>query len=245
MDAKARSQRDLGADMQQFGKSVTDPSPGETAAHADLGETLAGMDQAAATHLTSIADHHNATVAKQSLRRDIEGHVRHMLRVGRRVEAEVPGTHLNITAIPRTVAEIAFIDRARVLQATVTANKDLMVKHGLSELVFEEFAASLDRFERALGTGHASQQAQVAARAELNEKGRKIVRVGRVLDSLYRTRFRNDPEMLARWTSASAGLRTTRPRARDAAPATPAGGTQGSTTPPTPVSGSDAAKPAA
>lgn len=231
--------------MQRFGTSVTDPSPGETAARADLDATLAEMDQTAGAQLSAIADQHSATAEKQTLRRNIEGHVRHMSRVAKRVEAEVPGTQLRIGTIPRTVSEIAFVDRARVVQANVTANKDLMVQHGLSEPVSAEFGASLDQFEQALGRSEASQQAHVAARAELNEKGRKIVRVGRVLDTLYRTRFRNDPEMLARWASASAGLRTSRSKARDTAPGTPAGGVQGSGTPPVPAPASDAAKPAA
>lgn len=224
--------------MQKFRADVPDQTAGETAAGGDLDVTLTEITQVAQVEVDAGQQRHNSAVTKQALRRTIEGHLHHFNEVAHRTIAEVPGTELKIGFISRRVASLAFVDRARVIQANVTANKDLLVRNGMSETVLTEFGASLDQFEKAASEGVAAQQARKAAHARMVELDRKVARIARVLDTLYRTRFRDDPEMLAKWDTALIGRRT--PKARGSAPETPASGT-----PPAPAPASAEVKPAA
>jgi hypothetical protein len=51
--------------------------------------------------------------------------------------------------------------------------------------------------------GTAGRQAHVGARAELRAVADEIVQIVRVMDGLNRYRFKNDPNLLASWESAS------------------------------------------
>jgi hypothetical protein len=218
MDAKARGHRDLATEVQKFRTMVPDRTSGETAAGADLDATVAAMDGASSEQLSAIADRHNSTATKQALRMDIEGNLRHANRVAKRVRQEVPDTELKIGLVPRTFSYTAFLEGARAVHANAVANQELLVKFGLSETVLAELGTNIDRLQQALDQGRQARQAHVAASARLDELDRKVVRIVRILDSLYRTRFRDDPEMLTKWQSATSGLRT-HGKARSAAPA--------------------------
>jgi len=74
--------------------------------------------------------------------------------------------------------------------------------------------------------GQAGRQTHVGASAELRALADEIVQIVRVMDGLVRHRFRNNPEALAAWESASnipGPFRPAKPEGSEGTP--PAGGT--------------------
>jgi hypothetical protein len=229
MDALVRSIRDLGGGVLQICLALPDPSPGHTALVTELETLLPQMDQLAAVELQSRSEEHNAVAEMQALRKDAESQLRHLKHVGKLTADEHPELAAKLRIAPRPTSNRVFRNAARAVQAEADANKDLLATRGMSATVFAELGTTLDQFDKSADQADSARIAHVSASAQLDVLGRRVVQVVRVLDSLYRSRFRDNPGQLAKWESASSGLRTLRSKGRTPAPA-PA---------------SDAAKPAA
>jgi hypothetical protein len=240
MDARVRGIRDLGGGVLQICLALPDPSPGHTTLVTELDSLLKQMDQVAPVQMQGQAEEHSAIASMQAHRKDAESQLRHLKHVGKLAAKEHPDLAAKLRITPRPTSNRVFRNAARAVQAEADANKDLLGTLGMSATVFTELGATLDEFDKSADRADAARVAHVSASAELEVAARRVVQVVRVLDSLYRSRFRDDPARLSQWESASSGLRTLRTRGRATTPAAPA-----STTPPAPEPGSDAAKPAA
>lgn len=221
MDAMVRSTLDAGPELSGFGATVPNPTPGETSAHADLDQAYTGLGTDAAVESDAKVARRLATVTKQSQRRKLQRGLRHMHGVSQRAMAEVPGTEIKIEYVTHNVPDQQFIVVCGTALASAMANKDVLVRNGLAESVLTEFGPALEQFKKSLSQADTSRQAHVEARSKMQSGSRKVRRIVRVLDTLYRARFLDDPNMLAKWESASAALRT-HSKARGSAPVPPA-----------------------
>ena len=132
-----------------------------------------------------------------------QSHLNHLSRVAVGAGAaspELPGKFRQ----PRENGSFqAFRTAARSMAEEAEANKEVMVSHGLSELVLTDLVGMLDQFDGEMEAGARGRRDHVGAGAELAVVVQEIMHAVRVLDGLNRVRFANDAEKLAAWESAS------------------------------------------
>jgi hypothetical protein len=98
------------------------------------------------------------------------------------------------------------------------SQKDVLVKHGLSDTVLENLAQALAEFDQAVEQGIAGSLAHTGASADLDLVADEVVLIVKAMAGLNRFRFARHPELLAAWASVSHVIATPRPT-RDVRPA--------------------------
>ena len=104
--------------------------------------------------------------------------------------------------IPRSVSHQAFLTAARGMLETATAQKDLLVKEGMSPKLLDDLTAALAEFEGTLEASRTGRREHVEASADLEAVAAEIVERVRLLDGLVRYRFGDDPALMQGWFSA-------------------------------------------
>ena len=112
---------------------------------------------------------------------------------------------------PRASTFLALRTAARGMAAAAETHREVLLKHGLSQSVLDEFVRMLDQFDEAVALGNDGRTAHVGASRELRSVAPEIVRTVRVMDGRNRQRFAEDGQLLGSWISASRVLGTPRP----------------------------------
>jgi hypothetical protein len=82
------------------------------------------------------------------------------------------------------------------------ARKELLVKHGLTDTLLDDFTAALAEFDEAVDASSEGRREQVGARAELRAVSDELIVLVDLLDGLNRYRFSGNAELQAAWASA-------------------------------------------
>jgi hypothetical protein len=224
MNKKDGRRLDMGASSLEFSEASPDPSPGAVIAVAALKSGLERAGEAVERQRSGVLQVRAATARKEELRRTVERTLLpHVARVAQRASREIPELAQRFVFNPGTRTYLAFRTAARGMAAEAETHKELLVKYGLAETVFENLLQALDQFDAAVESGKQGRQMHVGARAEISAVADEVVEIVRVLDGLNRYRFRNDPKLLAAWDSASNVLATpkngaSKPGTEDAPP---------------------------
>jgi hypothetical protein len=220
MKAKTRHKIEMGARALIFSRAHPDPSPGYIIAVANLEECVALGKRLAQLQITSRNEVHATAGQKRTLLRVMRrAHVAHLRYVARVAQREAAGL-VEKFVLPRgSIPLLAFRSAARTMLAEAERSRDLMVRHGLADTMFQSLQQSLEEFDRAIEQGNEAHRRQVGASAGLDKVGDEIVRIVGILDPLNRFRFANAPELLVEWASASHVVAIPRPAAGEEAPA--------------------------
>jgi hypothetical protein len=103
-------------------------------------------------------------------------------------------------ALTSTHQELLTMSRAILERAT--AQKELLVKLGMSEQVLDELATALGQYEDTLQATSAGRREHVGAVADLKAVASDISKQVRLLDKVVRYRFGDNPELMGAWESA-------------------------------------------
>ena len=204
MEAITRRQVEMGRQVLDFDRDHPDPSPGSALARANLEEQLRTADALAAEQQDGIRAVHSATARKRELRKLMnDAHLLHIARAGRAAAKELPelAQTFEFTRDARPYTE--FRTRAQTLVAAAETHKELLTKYGLADTAFDALKQSLVEFDAAVEQGMAARLTHVGASAKLGAVAREIVKAVKVMDGLNRFRFRDQPDLLAAWKSAS------------------------------------------
>lgn len=226
MKAKTRRRLEMGQRALDFSQAHPDASPGYAAAVASLTERLKRGDEVAAQQRDGLLQVRAATARKRELRRVMrQTQLNHLVRVAEVAVREAPELGRKFVFRPENQTYLAFRTVARAMAAEAETRKELLVKFGLADTVFESLTQSLEQFDAAVEEGTQGRRAHVGASAELNALADEVVQVVKVLDGLNRFRFAKDAESLAAWASASnvLGGPALRPAAGSKPPTEPEG----------------------
>lgn len=194
----------MARDALQFSTANPEATPGYTTAVTHLGELLARCDTLADQQKAGHAQVAAATAAKRDLQRVMkQGHLRHVVKVALVAAVEKPELAMTFVLPDRSASYLEFASTARTIAAEAAANRELLVKYGLSDAMLDGLTAAIARFEEAMEQGQAARQAHVTATAELEDVVAQMMMLVRVLDGLNRVRFAGDPEKLAAWRTAT------------------------------------------
>ena len=194
----------MGFRALDFSKAHPDSSAGYTTALARLEELIGKADGIATKQRAGVIAERTATARKREIRATLhKSMLRHVARVAEGASLEQPELIRKFRLQPGNSSYQSFRTAARAMAAEAVAQKELLVRHGLSEPLLDGLVQSLDKFEEAVQQGAAGRNAHVGASAELAAVVQDVVLVVRVMDGLNRFRFAHDAESLAGWESAS------------------------------------------
>lgn len=225
MNGESRRKIEMGARALEFSRAHPDTEPGMVTAAARLEQLMARATETATAQRDGIIHVRAASARKKELRRAmLEVPIAHLAEVGQAASREEHELGKTFRFKPGASTFLAFRTAARGMASAAQTHRELLVKHGLSQSVLDEFVQMLDQFDEAVVLGIEGRTAHVGATRELRSIASEIGRAVRVMDGRNRQRFAQDEQLLGSWISASTVLG--RPPRAGAEPegGTPAGG---------------------
>jgi hypothetical protein len=224
MNAQSRRKIEMGTRALEFSRAHPDTEPGTATAVNRLEQLVARAEDTATAQRNGLIHVRAASARKEELRRAMLAvPIAHLAEVGRAAAREEHELGRMFRFKPGASTFLAFRTAARSMAAAAETHKEVLLKHGLSQSVLDEFVRMLDQFDEAVALGNDGRTAHVGATRELRTVSSEIVRAVRVMDGRNRQRFAEDGQLLGSWINASTVLGTPRP---DVEPegGTPAGG---------------------
>ena len=209
MRARSRRQLEMGRRAFEFSRAHPDGNPGYETALNRLGELLNRADILTDQQRNGFLEVAIATRRKNDLRRTIrQGHLKHLFRIARIAEKELPGLSLRFRQSLIGSTLLGFRAAARGMLAEAVTRKELLMRHGLSMTVLDGLGAALDQFDEAVKQGVDARRGHTGASADLASVALDIVGVVTAMDGLNRVRFAGDAELLPAWERASSVFAT-------------------------------------
>jgi hypothetical protein len=224
MNADSRRKIEMGTRALEFSRAHPDTEPGTSTAAARLEQLVARAEDTARAQRNGLIHVRAASARKEELRRAMLAvPIAHLAEVGRAAAREEHELGKTFRFKPGASTFLAFRTAARGMAAAAETHREVLLKHGLSQSVLEEFVQMLDQFDEAVALGNEGRTAHVGATRELRSVSSEIVRTVRVMDGRNRQRFAEEGQLLGSWISASTVLGNPRPDTESEG-GTPAGG---------------------
>ena len=176
--------------------------PGHQAVVAQLAELIGRAQRVAIDETAGRKGAAGAARGRKASRAEITTYLRLAAKVGVRADHEVPGLGTRLTAPSSNAAIATFVARGWAIHQEVKANLDVLTRNGLGSDLLEDLAEALTRVDAETERGNAGRAAHVAAAAQLGDLTNQIGELIGILDAVNRIRFRDNPGLLAAWTSA-------------------------------------------
>lgn len=154
----------------------------------------------------------------------LNGHLRHLVRVGLAGARLEPALGRHFRAIRHNAPNRLFVSQAQALIATARERLELLGPLGVTEAMLDEASRLLDEFVTVSADALAGRRTHVGARAELEAVTAEIVELVNRIDGIHRLRFRGQPDKLAAWESAKDILGPFRRKNGGGAPGDPPSG---------------------
>lgn len=214
----------MGRRALEFCVAHPDTEPGTATVVARLEQLVARAEDTATAQRNGLLQVHAAVGRKRELRRAMRtGPIAHLAEVGRAAAREEHELGNTFRFKPGANTYLSFRTAARGMAAAAGTHKEVLLRHGLSQSVLDEFVQTLDQFDAAIALGNEGRTAHVGATLELRGVAAEIARTVRVMDARNRQRFAQEGQLLGSWISASTVLGIPA-RAGSEPEGTPAGG---------------------
>jgi hypothetical protein len=135
-------------------------------------------------------------------RRLREGLLRHLVTIGQDAAAEQPQLLEMFRLPPHNITNGAFQNLSRKLLEQGVAQKELLVKHGLSDTLLDDLTAAVGEFDASVAETNGGLNDHVLAGAELRRVSDEITQLVAMMDGVNRYRFEREPQLLVAWESA-------------------------------------------
>lgn len=137
---------------------------------------------------------------RDDLRSALQSHLlRHVVRYGELAAREQPELIGRFRLPAFGATHKSYLIAAKAMRADALANKELLVKLGLSEAILTAFVQAVDQFEQVIDEIRQSRVAHVGAGVDLEAVTNEIFELIELLNTHNRFRFQDDAELLAAW----------------------------------------------
>jgi hypothetical protein len=203
MNAQVRRRLEMAARVRDFLRAHQMDGVGQGLGLAKLEGLLERAENLATQQRTGVAAVRAAVKQRQELRRALQPKILGYLSVVGAVAASQNAQLAEQFRMPPANAtRQALLTMSRAILEQATAQKELLVKLGMSEQVLEELGTALGQYEQSLEATSAGRRAHVGARADLETVAAEISEQVRLLDRVVRYRFGDNSELMAAWDSA-------------------------------------------
>lgn len=203
MNAQLRRRLEMAARCRDFLRANQIDGVGQDLGLTRLEQLLEHAENLVTQQRTGVAVERAAVTQRQELRRALQprilGYLSAVGAVAARQNAELAE---QFRMPPRERTHQALLTMARAILERATAQKELLVKLGMSEQVLDELATALGQYEDTLQATSAGRREHVGAAAELKAVASDISKQLRMLDKVVRYRFGDNPELMGAWASA-------------------------------------------
>ena len=197
----------MGKRVDKFTEANPDTDQGNTLSAQQVKQLVEQMGVVAAAQRAGLLDKAAGSAEKQKLRREVlAGPVAHLAEVGKRAQRVKPDLGFVFRYKPGQQTYAAFLNTARSMQAAAEANKEVLMKFGMSEGVHVQFGDLLDRFDAASELCDTGRTTHKGATQQLDELATELLSVVRTMDARNRLRFQDNRQLLESWISASTVL---------------------------------------
>jgi hypothetical protein len=202
--ADVRRKLSMAVRALEFSQAHPSTDPSYVRVVARLQDCITRLNADAALEIHGHTREHAARVRRVLVRRTrLLEQLRHLVRVARLGVREHPEL-IELTVLPvPTGANEVFIYVAKGMLERAVSLKDVLAPIGLGEMLLDELATAIGQFELDTQTVHGGRDDHVGASNELRTLTRECVALVGVIGGLNQLRFRDAPELLAGWKSAS------------------------------------------
>ncbi|MGN6393914.1 MAG: hypothetical protein ACTHM9_16925 [Gemmatimonadales bacterium] len=130
-------------------------------------------------------------------------HLPHLTEAGRAAAKEDHELGQAFSRKPGSNTLLGFRSTLATVLATAQANKEVLVRHGMSPQVLDDLAQLLAEFDAAIELGSTGRAAHVGASRELRILSTDLVKSVRMMDGVNRLRYRDNPSLLGAWENVS------------------------------------------
>ena len=202
----------------------TDPSFGSVLGR--LKEAIDRMVALGSRQVTGLLSRHAATVNRQQIRRRLRNDLlRHLVTIAQDASAEKPGLGDQFEIPGFNLSSARFHAASKAMLELGLAEKQLLVKHGLSDKLLDDLGTTVAEYEGSITASNTSREDHISAGAQLTRVSEEILLLVGMMDGINRYRFRNDRDRLVAWDAAKHVASGPQPRSEAPAetPTTPAG----------------------
>ena len=203
MNAQLRRRLEMAARVRDFLRAHQMDGVGQDLGLTKLEQLLEDAENLATQQRMGVAVERSAVKQRQELRRMLQPRILgYLSAVGAVVGTQhaALGEQFRMPSPNSTNQELLTMSRAILERAT--AQKELLVKLGMSEQVLDELATALGQYEDTLQATSAGRREHVGAGADLKTVASDISQQLRLLDKVVRYRFGDNAELMGAWESA-------------------------------------------
>jgi hypothetical protein len=146
---------------------------------------------------------HSSSLRRRDIRRKLrDGLLRHLVTVAEDASAEKPELQAKFELPSHNLSHVRFQTVARKMLEQGEAERELLVKHGLSDTLLGDLAAAVAEFDASVAETNTGRQDHILASAELRAVSEELVQLVGMMDGLNRYRFQKEPQLLVAWEAA-------------------------------------------
>jgi hypothetical protein len=191
--------------MDGFFEGLDDDFPANSFARqriAALAELVVKNDELGSRQAQEKGAAKAATERKNTWMEEVKRRMKEMRNTIIPAEAAQPGVsqHFNL---PGSQSEVSWLEAARAFVANGTTFKQLFLSRAMPDDFLEGLTGAIENFESALDDYNLHARNTSAATALLEDASAQVLAIRRELDPIVRNTYRNNPEKLAQWESAS------------------------------------------
>jgi hypothetical protein len=185
-----------------------------------LKEAINKMVALGSRQVSGILSRHASIVNRQQIRRRLRNDLlRHLVTIAQDASAEKPGLGDQFEIPGSNLSNARFHAASKAMLELGMAEKEVLVKHGLSDKLLDDLATAVAEYEGSITVTNTSREDHIGARAELEQVSDEVVQLVQMMDGINRYRFRGDPHLLVAWEAARHVV--SGPQSKPETPATP------------------------
>ena len=203
MNAQLRRRLEMAARARDFLRAHQMEGVGQDLGLTKLEQLLEYAENLATQQRVGVAVERSAVKQRQELRRALQPRILgYLSAVGAVVGTQNAELAEQFRMPPPNTTHQGLLTMSRAILERATAQKELLVKLGMSEQVLDELTAALGQYEDTLQATSAGRREHVGARADLKVVAADISKQLRLLDKVVRYRFGDNAERMGAWESA-------------------------------------------
>lgn len=169
---------------------------------AEIDAVIAELTAQAATQNVGLSTAREGTSSKASARTALRERLAAVSRTARAMAVDTPAIGKKFR-MPSGTGDQVLLNAARAFVTNATPLAEEFIKHELPENFLADLQADIAELEQAISARHQSTETHVSATAAIDAAFERGLNALRKLDAIVRNKFRNEPIILAAWTSAS------------------------------------------
>jgi hypothetical protein len=164
---------------------------------------------------------HSSSLRRRDIRRKLrDGLLRHLVTVAEDASAEKPELRAKFGLPAHNLSHVRFQTLARKMLEQGQAERELLVKHGLSDTLLGDLAAAVAEFDASVAETNSGRQDHILAGAELRTVSDEVLQLVAMMDGINRYRFQKEPQLLVAWEAARHVVSGPQAAAKEEAPVT-------------------------